>query len=100
MTPPAYREKLAQLVPNWNSIGMPVTTPIAKLMTEDRAPEPGGLRVSLVSSAQAHRLEHDDEQREPHGELRKQIVEGDRERELQPVDDERAIHDSRPVRVS
>ena len=32
MMPPAYLEKRAQLVPNWNSIGMPVTTPIAKLM--------------------------------------------------------------------
>jgi hypothetical protein len=32
MTPPAKREKWDQLVPNWNSMGMPVTTPIAKLM--------------------------------------------------------------------
>jgi hypothetical protein len=32
MTPPADLEKLDQLVPNWNSSGIPVTTPIAKLM--------------------------------------------------------------------
>ncbi len=32
MTPPANREKIDQLVPNWNSIGMPVTTPNTKLM--------------------------------------------------------------------
>ena len=32
MTPPAAREKAAQLVPNWNSMGIPVTTPLAKLM--------------------------------------------------------------------
>ncbi len=32
ITPPAKREKCAQLVPNWNSMGMPVTTPRAKLM--------------------------------------------------------------------
>ena len=30
MTPPVRAEKAAQLVPNWNSMGMPVTTPIAK----------------------------------------------------------------------
>ena len=36
MTPPAYRENAAQLVPNWNSIGTPVTTPTAKLMPKMR----------------------------------------------------------------
>ncbi len=28
--------ELAQLVPNWNSIGIPVTTPMAKLMAKIR----------------------------------------------------------------
>jgi hypothetical protein len=37
ITPPADREKAAQLVPNWNSIGIPVTTPMAKLMPKMRA---------------------------------------------------------------
>ena len=37
MTPPENAEKRAQLVPNWNSIGMPVTTPTAKLMAKMRA---------------------------------------------------------------
>src|SRR6202158_3457742 len=32
ITPPANREKSDQLVPNWNSIGMPGTTPNTKLM--------------------------------------------------------------------
>src|SRR6185369_16169147 len=32
ITPPAKREKCDQLVPNWNSMGMPVTTPMTKLM--------------------------------------------------------------------
>ena len=31
MTPPVRRENSDQLVPNWNSIGMPVTTPSRKL---------------------------------------------------------------------
>ena len=37
ITPPADFEKRAQLVPNWNSMGMPVTTPMAKLMAKMRA---------------------------------------------------------------
>ena len=32
ITPPAAFEKRDQFVPNWNSIGIPVTTPTAKLM--------------------------------------------------------------------
>ncbi len=36
MTPPARALNCAQLVPNWNSIGMPVTTPTAKLMPKMR----------------------------------------------------------------
>ena len=31
ITPPAKFEKPAQFVPNWNSSGIPVTTPTAKL---------------------------------------------------------------------
>src|ERR1700722_2689570 len=31
MTPPLRRENSDQLVPNWNSIGIPVTTPSRKL---------------------------------------------------------------------
>jgi hypothetical protein len=31
ITPPANVENRAQFVPNWNSMGMPVTTPMAKL---------------------------------------------------------------------
>src|SRR5271155_5112897 len=34
ITPPADLENCAQFVPNWNSIGIPVTTPIAKLMAK------------------------------------------------------------------
>jgi hypothetical protein len=38
---PAKREKAAQFVPNWNSKGMPVTTPItkvtAKILPQNRA---------------------------------------------------------------
>src|ERR1700722_20222271 len=37
MTPPVLRENSDQLVPNWNSIGMPVTTPRRKLTAKMRA---------------------------------------------------------------
>ena len=37
MTPPVAREKAAQLAPNWNSMGMPVTTPMTKLTAKIRA---------------------------------------------------------------
>src|SRR5579862_1812388 len=37
MTPPAKRENKDQLVPNWNSMGIPVTTPMTKLMPKMRA---------------------------------------------------------------
>ena len=43
-TGPAKCENLAQFVPNWNSIGMPVTTPAAnvtaKMRAQNRAAEP------------------------------------------------------------
>src|SRR5258708_40107757 len=34
MTPPVRRENSLQLVPNWDSMGMPVTTPRRKLMAK------------------------------------------------------------------
>ena len=33
-TEPLRSENVAQFVPNWNSIGMPVTTPAAKLIAK------------------------------------------------------------------
>ena len=36
-TGPAKCENLAQFVPNWNSIGIPVTTPVAKVTAKMRA---------------------------------------------------------------
>jgi hypothetical protein len=42
MMSPVKAENAAQLVPNWNSIGMPVTTPktkvTAKILPQNRAP--------------------------------------------------------------
>ncbi len=36
MTPPVHRENSDQFVPNWNSIGIPVTTPRRKLSAKMR----------------------------------------------------------------
>jgi len=36
-TAPVRSEKSAQFVPNWNSIGIPVTTPMAKFTAKIRA---------------------------------------------------------------
>ncbi len=44
MTPPVSLENRDQLVPNWNSIGIPLTTPITKLspkiLAQKRAASP------------------------------------------------------------
>ena len=54
---------------------------------EDAAPETRRAIPYFAARAQRHRLERDDEQSQAHGELRKQIVEGDGEGKMQPVDD-------------
>ena len=54
-TPPAYLEKPAQLVPNWNSIGMPVTTPTAKLSPKILAQKPA---ARLYLSSPVRRARH------------------------------------------
>ena len=87
MTPPESREKRAQLVPNSNSMGMPVTTPKTKLMAKMRPQKRAARSHVSLPVLQGHGLEHHDQQGQAHGELRKQIMEGDGEGEMQPVDD-------------
>ncbi len=55
MMPPENREKAAQFVPNWNSMGMPVTTPTAKLIPKIRIQNRAAslYRASPVFSARA-----------------------------------------------
>jgi hypothetical protein len=48
-------------------------------------PEPGRAVVMLVSSAHGHGLEHQDQQRQPHGQLRKEVMKGDGECKMQTV---------------
>ena len=67
MTPPVRRENSLQLVPNWNSIGMPVTTPRRKLMAKIFRPEASGdivlCTLVLINCAESDRLENDDQER-------------------------------------
>ncbi len=92
MTPPVFAENCAQLVPNWNSIGTPVTTPIAKERPKMRIQKRAASFHSGPSGAQADPLEDDDQQRQPHRELREEVVVGDGEAELQAVPEERIGH--------
>ena len=64
MTPPAYLEKPAQLVPNWNSIGMPVTTPDGEIQPEDLGPELRGQVVLLIARPQRTPFPIDQEPRQ------------------------------------
>src|SRR5207237_10464887 len=41
-----------------------------KIDGEDSGPEPGGLVIALILMADRNRLQHDHQQRQPHGELR------------------------------
>ena len=92
MTPPASLENRAQLVPNWNSMGMPVTTPMAKLMAKIFAQKRAAWLYAWLPVRRAAGLQDDDQQRQPHGELRKQVVESDGEREMQAMNRQRRIH--------
>jgi phage terminase Nu1 subunit (DNA packaging protein) len=100
ITPPAKLEKPAQLVPNWDSSGIPVTTRTAKLTAKIFAPEVSrsmicrSLRRILAQEGQAagfsaeerNRLQPRDEQGQPHRENGEQIVEHDHQRELPTID--------------
>ena len=59
---------------------------------ENARPEPGGLVISLVVAPEGKRLQHHDQGRQPHRELRKQVVKSDGEGEVQAVNQKCAIH--------
>src|SRR5437870_8636616 len=92
MTPPAPRENWDQLVPNWNSRGMPVTTPIAKLIARMRPQKAGGPVVVRIGRPKRRRLEDDDDQGEPHRQLREKVGVGGREGEVDAMGSH-GVHD-------
>ena len=97
MTPPVASQNRAQLVPNWNSMGMPVTTPMAKanpkIFPQNRADR--SYRGSPVRKRQG--FEDDDEETHPHGELGEDVVIGDGEGEVKSVEKEGWIHGGLPL---
>ena len=58
ITPPAIFENSDQLVPNWNSMGMPVTTPTAKLIPKIRLQNRAAWACALASVRSAFHLHH------------------------------------------
>ena len=88
ITPPVRRENSDQLVPNWNSIGMPVTTPRRKLMAKIFAQKRAAWLQRSSAGAQGDELHDHHQQRQAHGELREQIVERDGEGEVNAVQQE------------
>src|SRR5262249_36063859 len=61
---------------------------------ENPNPEPRRIVPARVAGSQAGRLENDDEQREAHRQLRKEIVVDDREGELQTMPERGVGHSS------
>ena len=79
---------------------MPVTTPIAKLIAKIFAQKRAALVVMLVAGAQRHGLQNHEQQRQPHGQLRKDVVERYGKSEMQPVNRERRIHKRKEYQLS
>src|SRR5712692_6704070 len=71
-----------------------------KVNTEDPRPEARSAVVVVVVGAQCYGFQDDNQESEPHGELRKQIMERDGESELKAVDGESIVQaDSLPERT-
>src|SRR6478736_5529802 len=64
---------------------------------EDPDPEARGVVPSRVAAPEARGFHHDDKQRQPHRQLREQVVVDDGEGELQPMPDERVAHWKSPA---
>ena len=64
--------------------------------TEDADPETRGVVPRDVARAQADAFEHHDEQREAHRQLRKDVVKGEREAELDAMPEDRIGHGGQP----
>src|SRR5262245_16473426 len=60
--------------------------------SQDSCPEASCLMVGFVVTAQREGLQDDNERRKTHGELWKEVVEGDRKGKMQAVNQECAIH--------
>src|SRR5262245_32384838 len=71
--------------------------PDGEVEAEDTGPETRCVRVALIAGLQRAPFPEDQEPGQPHGELGKQVVIGDREGELQPMPQRGIAH--RPIRL-
>jgi hypothetical protein len=93
--PPAVFEIVAQFVPNRNSIGIPLTTPTAKLMAKNTSPEGRRVVLRLIILRKSEDLENDNEQGQTQCQLWKQVMKCNRKGEVQPVYGKCRIHVNR-----
>ncbi len=63
---------------------------------ENLGPESRAAVVVLIPRAQRHSFQDDQQQRQPHRQLRKDVMKSNRESELKAIDPERCIH-SEPI---
>ena len=63
-----------------------------KVDAKDLCPETRGLIVDFIVRAQRQRFQHHDQQRQSHGELRKQVMKCRGKGKMQPVNQQRTIH--------
>ena len=90
---PVTRAKCDQLVPNWNSMGIPVTTPITKLMPKILPEKRAALIVELiVAAANASVFRIRISGASPIVSCGKEIMKRDRKGKMQPVHQEGVIH--------
>ena len=82
-------EKRLQLVPNWNGITTPDTTPMPKAMAKMRVQKPEMRKPDLLAGDEINAFQQGDIGGEPDGESRQQDVPGDHPGELQARQDKR-----------
>ena len=70
----------------------PGHNPEHEIDAKNPSPETGRLVVHGIVAPQSNRLEHNDEQGKPHGELREEIVKRSGEGEVKAVNEKCAVH--------
>ena len=74
-----------------------MTTPMAKARPKTFPQNRADFLESIITGSQSQGFEDDDEKAHPHGELGKEVVEGDGESEVKSVEKQRWIHDDFPL---
>ena len=80
------------MVPNWNSMTIPVATPRAKFTAKMRDQNRAMLWYTAVAGAQVHPLHDHHDRAEPDRQRREQVMEHDRQGELNARQQEYVVH--------